>query len=391
MEVDLFGASLDDLMTESRTVMDRLRTVSGLESVDVNIQDASPEIQWRIDRAKAQQLGVSFTDIANALTASTNGTLSSYYIEDGYQFPIYVQVREDQRKTVDQLLALPIQTTIKPPGGGPSPTVRLGDVATPNLDTGPNEITRINRQRYVAVTGRVGGRSEGDVQADIAKTMGSIALPEGMRWDFGTNQRRRAEEFSGMGAAVLLAVALIYMLLASQFESFVYPLVVLTSVPLCAIGVVLALFLTGRAFGLTAFIGLLMLVGIVVKNGILLVDYTNQLRGRGVPRDEAILTAGPTRLRPILMTTCAATLGMLPLALALGRGSETQAPLATAVIGGLSTSTLLTLFVVPVVYTLFDDLIRKMRKDPTDLARSEYVEPSVAAVGPVENPTGGGQ
>jgi HAE1 family hydrophobic/amphiphilic exporter-1 len=148
------------------------------------------------------------------------------------------------------------------------------------------------------------------------------------------------------------------MLLASQFESFVYPLVVLTSVPLSAIGVALALFLTGRAFGLTAFVGLLMLVGIVVKNGILLVDYTNALRRRGMERDEAVLTAGPTRLRPILMTSCAAILGMLPIAVGMGEGSETQAPMATAVIGGLLTSTLLTLYVVPIVYTLFDDLGR---------------------------------
>src|SRR5205085_7216359 len=174
-----------------------------------------------------------------------------------------------------------------------------------------------------------------------------------------------AEEFSGMLMAVLLAVALIYLLLASQFESFVHPLTVLASVPLSAIGVVLALFLTGRAFGLTAFIGLLMLIGIVVKNGILLVDYTTQLRGRGMPRDEAVLTASPTRLRPILMTASAAILGMLPLALALGKGSETQAPLATAVIGGLFTSTALTLFIVPIVYTMFDDLQKLItgRKD----------------------------
>src|SRR5207248_9541848 len=156
--------------------------------------------------------------------------------------------------------------------------------------------------------------------------------------------------------SVFLAIALIYMLLATQFESFIYPLIVLTSVPLCAIGLVLSLFLTGRSFGLTAFIGLLMLIGIVVKNGILLVDYTNQLRSRGMPREEAVLTAAPTRLRPILMTTLAAILGMLPLAIGLGKGSETQAPMATAVIGGLLTSTLLTLFVVPTVYTLFDDL-----------------------------------
>jgi HAE1 family hydrophobic/amphiphilic exporter-1 len=164
-----------------------------------------------------------------------------------------------------------------------------------------------------------------------------------------------------MGIAVLLAIALIYMLLASQFESFIHPLTILFSVPLAGAGVILALFLSGRAFGLTAFIGVLMLIGIVVKNGILLVDYTNTLRRRGMQRDEALITAGPTRLRPILMTASAACLGMLPLALGIGDGSEVQAPMATAVIGGLLTSTALTLFVVPVVYSLFDDLTYRVR------------------------------
>lgn len=192
--------------------------------------------------------------------------------------------------------------------------------------------------------------------------MDTVKFEQGQSWAFGTAQQRRDEEFSGLGMSVFLAIALIYMLLATQFESFVYPLIVLTSVPLCAIGVVLALFLSGRSFGLTAFIGLLMLIGIVVKNGILLVDYTNQLRGRGIPRDEAILTASPTRLRPILMTTSAAILGMLPLALGIGSGSEMQAPLATAVVGGLTTSTFLTLFVVPIVYTIFDDMAKRIKK-----------------------------
>lgn len=163
---------------------------------------------------------------------------------------------------------------------------------------------------------------------------------------------------------------LIYMLLASQFESFIHPLTVLLSVPLSSVGVALALFLTGRAFGLTAFIGLLMLVGIVVKNGILLVDYTNLLRSRGLSLHEAVLTAGPTRLRPILMTSAASILGMLPIAIGMGRGSEMQAPMATAAIGGLATSTLLTLFVVPTVYTLLDDLagLLRGRKKKSDAA-----------------------
>jgi HAE1 family hydrophobic/amphiphilic exporter-1 len=228
------------------------------------------------------------------------------------------------------------------------------------MKLGPNEIDRLDRQRYIAITGRVQGRSESAVQADVAKVMNDLqaTFPQGsgMYWDFGINQKRKADEFSGLGLSVVLAISLIYMLLASQFESFIFPLVVLCSVPLCISGVVVALFLSNRAFGLTAYIGILMLIGIVVKNGILLVDYTNQLRARGLNRDEAILTAAPTRLRPILMTSSAAVLGMLPLALGIGKGSETQAPLATAVVGGLTSSTMLTLFIVPIVYTLFDDV-----------------------------------
>jgi HAE1 family hydrophobic/amphiphilic exporter-1 len=159
---------------------------------------------------------------------------------------------------------------------------------------------------------------------------------------------------------------------------------VLCSVPLCAVGVVLAMFISNRAFGLTAYVGILMLIGIVVKNGILLVDYTNQLRARGMPRDEAILQAAPTRLRPILMTSLCAILGMMPLALKLGDSSELQAPLATAVIGGLTTSTILTLFVVPVVYTYFDDLARRLRKDKRDLSHANLIEPTPAAMGAIE-------
>lgn len=193
--------------------------------------------------------------------------------------------------------------------------------------------------------------------------------------------RRQNDEYAGLALAIGMAIALIYIVLASQFESFVYPLIVLCSVPLAAIGAVFGLFITGRNFGLTAYIGILMLVGIAVKNGILLVDYTNTLRGRGMSRTAAILQAGPTRLRPILMTSCAAILGMLPLAMELGKGSETQGPLATCVVGGLVTSTFLTLFVVPVVYTLFDDLARKFRRNERDLARAAMIGPTVSATG----------
>ncbi len=373
--VEVYGQDFEELAKTAARVQEAMSEVAGLQNVDVEIQQSVPEVQWQVDRQKAQTLGISFQDIATTISASTNGLLSTYYQESGFQYPIYVQVPEAQRKRLSDLRQLPVVGT-----GAEGSPVLLGQVATAELGFGPNEITRNNRQRYISVGGRVQDRTDSEVQRDVKQVLEKVEFPEGSYWTFGTREMRRQAEFQGLGLAVVLAIALIYMLLASQFESFVYPLVVLTSVPLCAIGMVLALFLTDRAFGLTAFIGLLMLVGIVVKNGILLVDYTNQLRARGMRRDEALLTAAPTRLRPILMTTLAAILGMLPLAIGVGSGSEMYAPLATTVIGGLATSSLLTLFIVPTMYTLFDDLIRKTRGMPHDLTHPELVEPSVVAV-----------
>jgi len=359
VEIDIYGDDLTTLASISREVMQRVRDVAGLENVDVNWDEAVPEVQFKVDRKKASQLGINFSDIANTINTATNGTISTYYQEKGFQYPIIVRLPEGARKTVPELENLAIKPTS---ANGSTPDVLLRQVAQPIYALGPSEVTRQDRQRFIAVTGTPQGRSPGEIQADIGRRLSDMRLPEGYYWDWGTDQKRRAEEFGGLGLAVVLAIALIYMLLASQFESFVHPLTVLLSVPLAVTGVLLGMFLSGRAFGLTAFIGVLMLVGIVVKNGILLVDYTNTLRKRGIAREEAVLTAGPTRLRPILMTASAAILGMLPLALALGKGSEIQAPMATAVIGGLTTSTLLTLFVVPTVYTVFDDIGAFLRR-----------------------------
>jgi HAE1 family hydrophobic/amphiphilic exporter-1 len=400
VEVDIYGPDMNALFGVARDVLAQARTIPGMENADTSVQDATPELQFRVDRDKALELGVSYADVANTLNTATNGTLSSYFQEGGYQYPIYVQVPEDQRRTIDQILNLPVassasagsSSTGRASSGGQSggstsagtPTdsyVRLRQVAVPDRALGPNEISRQDSQRYIGVVATAQGRPQSEILADLNKMMSAYKFPPGYYWSFGRSQRQQQEEFSGLGLAVVMAIALIYMLLASQFESFVYPLTILLSVPLSAIGVALALFLTGRSFGLTAFIGLLLLIGIVVKNGILLIDYTNQLRARGLQRDEAVLTAAPTRLRPILMTTCAAILGMLPLALSLGKGSETQAPLATSVIGGLMTSTLLTLFVVPVVYTLFDDLGRRLKNEKRDLAPPTLIPPGPEAVG----------
>jgi HAE1 family hydrophobic/amphiphilic exporter-1 len=380
VEVDIFGPDIKVLGRLGAEMTDRLKGINGLQNVDVNWQEASPEIQWKIDRDKAVQQGVSFADVSSTLNTATNGSIASYYQEGGYQYPIEVQFPEDKRKHREQLATMPISPSIQT--GAPH-SVMLQQVATATTAIGPSEITRQNRQRYIAVSGQPQGRSEGEIQADITKSLSGVQLPQGYYWDYGINQKQRAQQYGGMGVSIMLAIALIYMLLAAQFESFVHPLTILCSVPVSIVGVLLALFLTGRSFGLTALIGVLMLVGIVVKNGILLVDYTNVLRGRGLTRDNAILEAGPTRLRPILMTTSATVLGMMPIALAIGKGSETNAPMATAVIGGLLTSTMLTLFIIPVVYTVFDDLGRRWGKTDKDLAQPELVEPTTAGVGDV--------
>ncbi len=375
VEVDIFGNDLNTLYKLGMEVEKRIRGVSGLQNVDINWQQATPEIQWNVDRQKAEQMGVSFQEIASTINDATNGFIASYYQEGGFEYPIIVQMPQDMRKTIPEMNDMLINSSM-PNSNGISHDVLLRQVAKPVFAMGPSEITRLNRQRYIAVSGQPQGRSEGQIQDDIAKDLKGMKFPPGYYWSWGTNQLRRAQEFSGMGLAVFLAIGLIYMLLASQFESFVHPLTILLSVPLSAIGVILALFLTGRTFGLTAFIGILMLVGIVVKNGILLIDYTNLLRTRGFERDEAVLTAGPTRLRPILMTASAAILGMMPLVIGLGKGSETNAPMATAVTGGLLTSTILTLFIVPVVYTLFDDLALKFRKHQTETSAIQPPEPA---------------
>jgi len=363
VEVDIFGQDLDKLSQVSRDVLGRVKNIAGLENVDVNWQDALPEIQWKVDREKAAQMGVSFSSIANTISTATNGYLASYYQENGWQYPIQVQMPESARKTASQMEGLVVSPASP---GGTTHEVLLSQVAQLVYGTGPSEITRLNRQRYIAITGTPMGRSAGDIQKDMGKAMadvtGQATWPAGYYWDWGVNQKQQADSFSGMWLAVLLAIGLIYMLLASQFESYIHPLTILFSVPLAVTGVILGLFLTNRSFGLTAFIGVLMLVGICVKNGILLVDYTNTLRGRGLKREEALLRAGPTRLRPILMTASAAILGMTPIALGLGKGSEVQSPMATAVIGGLATSTFLTLFVVPTVYSLLDDVAEYFKR-----------------------------
>jgi HAE1 family hydrophobic/amphiphilic exporter-1 len=357
LQVQIFGPDVKKMYALAQGVIPKLATIPGVVRPDTNITVTQPEIDVKIDRRVAAQYGFSTGDIASDIATATSGTIASYYQVNGIQYPILVQAPPSERRSFESLATLPLvpPTTSGSSSSGASSSLSLGTVplsalAQIAIGQGPSQISRQNKQRRIDINATVIGQPLGVVVERAQKIMDAYPLPSGYRWQFGPAITQNNDAFSSLALVVLLAIALIYMLLASQFESFLDPLVIMMAVPFALIGIVGSLMVTGRAFGLTAFIGSLMLVGIAVKNAILVVEFTKQLRRQGMDAREAILHAGPRRLRPILMTTFATIGGMLPLALGIESGSSTQAPLGTVVIGGLISSTLLSLLVVPTLY-----------------------------------------
>ena len=378
---------LEIYRTRSRDAATRLRrrdggdhAVSpGVGDPDKNVTNSQPEVRVAIDRRRASELGLGTGDVAQFISSATNGSISSYYQVNGIQYPILIELAANQRRSFSSLQGLeftPRGPSATTPGASPPPVgVTIGSVAHITQGLGPSAISRENRQRRVEIQAPLAGRPLGPVLADAAAQMSTYPFPAGYRWEFGPEILRGQNSFSSLSLAVALAVLLIYMLLAAQFESYIDPLVIMVSAPLSLVGILAALLLTHRAFGLTAFVGSLMLVGIAVKNAILVIEFTKQLREEGKPVREALLEAAPLRLRPILMTTLATLGGMLPLALGIEVGSSTQAPLATVVIGGLIASTMLSLLVVPTLYLVVANRLgnrfRSRRRIPSTTAALE--------------------
>lgn len=380
LEVDIFGPDLQELTDISAQMIDRLRGIPGVTDIRNQAGDPTPEIRWIIDRAKATKLGVSFSQISSAIQTASEGVIASYMQTGGRRAPIVVQLAAAERRSTNQLRGLIVNADLARPATTTTSTstratgnaaanspgtdadaasgIALWQVATADSAVGYPTINRQARQRYVALVSAGQGRTQSEIQGDVREALADLDLPDGYRWDWSERMKRQSGEFQKLAFAGCLAVVLIYMLLCIQFESVVVPLSILLSVPLCIIGVILALFLTATPFSVMAGVGCLLLVGIAVKNGILLIENTLQARERGMPREEALLFACPERLRPILMTAFAAMLGMIPIAV---RG-ELEAPMAVAVIGGLFASTLLTLLVVPLAYVLIDDLQARFRR-----------------------------
>ena len=401
LQIQIYGPDVPTLYKLAQfDAIPKLSQIQGLQAPNASINNSQPEVDINVDRAKAAQLGLSTQTISNTIDTATSGTIASYMQINGTQYPIVVQLPPDQRRSLAavQMLNIPLGSNTTPNANviaqsgavaAPSsssqslPTLPLRELATIQFGSGPSEIDRQNKQREIEIDAGLNTITLGDAVNQATQIMNSLTLPAGYYWQFGQSVQQQKDTFGSLGLIVILAIILIYMLLASQFESMLHPLVIMCSVPLAGAGIIVSLLITHRAFGLTAFIGVLMLVGIVVKNAILVVEFTNQLRERGYAPREAILHAAPLRLRPILMTTLASSGGMIPIALGLEAGSQTQAPLGTVVIGGLLTSTMLSLIVVPTLYVWVAKHIEP-RAGAFHGSRAGHHKPATTGSAPVE-------
>jgi len=353
ISVEIRGYDLEIAHQLAKRVDALIQKIPGITDTRISRQEGSPEQIVYIDRQKAADLGLGVSRIGDALQTAVGGTQASYYRDGGRQYRILVRLSEEDRQDLGELLDL---TVINNRG---EPVVLRNVVQVVNQE-GPVSIERKDQERIIAIEANFTGRDMGSVISDIRHEIRSVPIPRNFAILFGGDYEEQQKAFRELLVGLVLAIFLIYMVMAGQFESFRDPLVVLFSIPLGVIGVVFTMILTGTIFSMQAFIGCIMLAGIVVNNAILLVDYTNQLRRRAkLPLSEAIRTAGSRRLRPILMTTLTTVLGLLPLSLGWGEGGETQAPLARVVIGGLLSSTLITLVLIPVVYSVFEQRLSK--------------------------------
>jgi hydrophobe/amphiphile efflux-1 (HAE1) family protein len=348
------GSDFKKLNEIADKVKGLISSVNGAVDVASSMEASKPEVRIKLDRDKASDLGVNVYSVASSVRSMVDGYVATQYQEGGDQYDVRVRLKENNRKSISDIQNLMVMSYNKGPKGEKI-NVRLGDIARVYEGIGPSIIQRYNRQREIRIGVNNAGRFTGQIVADVNKLLPQISLPAGYDIKLIGMAEMQEESFLNIFISLLLAIVFVYIVLAMQFESFVYPFSIMLSLPMALIGAVLALLVSGSSMSVVSMIGIIMLMGLVTKNAILLIDYANIQRERGLTRTEALLVAGPTRLRPILMTTFAMIFGMAPVALGLGEGSEFRSPMGQAVIGGLITSTILTLIVVPVVYTIFDD------------------------------------
>jgi HAE1 family hydrophobic/amphiphilic exporter-1 len=371
IEFFLLGPDQVELERLAAQVLAKLQNVKGFVDVESSVKPNKPTIDIAVKREAASEFGLGASSIAEQLRTLVAGqNIGVWRASNDQTYDVVVRLSPDARTTPQDLERLPFN--LPPAADGSTRTVRLNQVAQVSEGIGPNQINRRELSREVSFSGNAYGRASGDVSKEIQSIMAGIQLPDGYRYQFGGSTKSMKESFAYAISALVMAIVFIYMILASQFKSFLQPLALMTALPLTLIGVVLALMLFQSTLSLFSIIGVIMLMGLVTKNAILLLDFAIRARegldnGDGthqapLGRTEALLMAAKVRLRPILMTTLAMIFGMMPLALSTSEGAEQRAPLGQAVIGGVITSSLLTLVVVPVVYCYLDDLTQWLKR-----------------------------
>ncbi len=348
VEVEVKGYNLDMLNRLSKTVAEQMREVSGLVDVKSSMEGGNPEIQIQFNRERVARLGTDIQTIATLIRNEIQGDVATQLNRRDRKIDIRVRSREKDRRTIEALK----QLIVNPGSAVPVPLFSVANIA---VERGPSEIRRVDQERVAIVSANVEGRDLGSAVTDIRRILSKIDLPPGMRVTIGGQNAEMAVSFASMRFAIFLAIFLVYLVMASQFESLLHPFVIMFTIPFGLIGVFFTLWIFGQTISVVSLIGMVMLAGIVVNNAIVLVDYINHLRRvEKMPKFEAIVQAGQVRLRPILMTATTTVLGLLPMSLGLGEGSEVRSPMAITVIGGLIMATVLTLVFIPTIYSLFE-------------------------------------
>ena len=347
LQVEIAGYDLDGLASVAGAVVQQMSGSDRFTDIRTTVERGNPEIQIVFDQERAAKLGLAVRDIANRVVANVRGEVATRYTWRDKKIDVLVRSVDPRASSIDEVRRLIVNPDSERP-------VTLAAVANVSVSQGPAEIRRVAQERVAIVTANLSYGDLGAAAAEAGEIIARIPMPDGVTAIVSGQSEEMQASFESMKFALILAIFLVYLVMASQFESLIHPFVILFTIPLALVGAVLALFITGTTINIVALIGVIMLAGIVVNNAIVLVDLINQLRAQGAERFDAIMEAGSARLRPILMTSLTTALGLLPMALGFGEGSEVRTPMAITVIGGLVVSTLLTLIVIPVVYSLMD-------------------------------------
>ncbi|SDJ27873.1 efflux RND transporter permease subunit [Salimicrobium halophilum] len=353
IQVQLNGQEYEVLNELADQVVYMIEDIDGIVAPSSSTEDSEPQLDIQVDRKKASQYGLTEQQVISEVQLAFQGQTATRYRENGEEIEVRLVTPVDEHSTIADLENLPISTAT-------GALVPLSSIAEVRQIEGPVTLLRENQQPQVNVTADIGERDLGSVTADVEAALDRLNYPEGYTYEVGGQAQDMEEAFGDLFVALLFSLFLVYAVMAVQFENFLFPFIIMFSLPATIVGVAGGLFITGLPLSMPAFVGVIMLAGIVVNNAIVLVDYINILRRRSYDRYEAILEAGPNRLRPILMTTITTVLGMVPLAIGIGQGAEAQQPLAVTIIFGLTVSSFFTLVLIPVVYTYFDDLSAKI-------------------------------